>query len=209
MVPAGKVIPEDVGTKEKIIDAARHEFAEFGLAGARVERIAANAGVNKAMIYYHFNSKEMLYQNVVRTFFTRVVTELRSRTSAGSNLEEFLMGALETHIFIYRNHPEFLRILLRELANPESEAIAWMAEIVRESQFPLETAGKFRLATETGAFRKVDPQQALISFVMMSLGYLMLAPMADRIWGIEDRVAFIEKRKHAIVDLFLNGVLAR
>ncbi|MBK7142869.1 MAG: TetR family transcriptional regulator [bacterium] len=209
MAPAQNVSPEDVGTREKIIDAARHEFAELGLAGARVERIAANAGVNKAMIYYHFSSKELLYQNVVRSFFTRVVTELRSRTSAGTNLEEFLMGALETHIFIYRNHPEFLRIMLRELANPDGDAVVWMAEIIRESQFPLETVGKFKLASETGAFRKIDPQQALISFVMMSLGYLMLAPMADRVWGIEDRVAFIEQRKHAIVDLFLHGVLAR
>lgn len=119
------------------------------------------------------------------------------------------MGALETHIFIYRNHPEFLRIMLRELANPDGDAVVWMAEIIRESQFPLETVGKFKLASETGAFRKIDPQQALISFVMMSLGYLMLAPMADRVWGIEDRVAFIEQRKHAIVDLFLHGVLAR
>lgn len=209
MAPAQNVSPEDVGTREKIIDAARHEFAELGLAGSRVERIAANAGVNKAMIYYHFSSKELLYQNVVRSFFTRVVTELRARTSAGTNLEEFLMGALETHIFIYRNHPEFLRIMLRELANPDGEAVVWMAEIIRESQFPLETVGKFKLASETGAFRKIDPQQALISFVMMSLGYLMLAPMADRVWGIEDRVAFIEQRKHAIVDLFLHGVLAR
>ncbi len=200
---------EETGTREKIIEAARHEFAGFGQAGARVERIAQTAGVNKAMIYYHFHSKELLYQDVVKGFFTKVMTELRTRTSAGATLPEFLMGALETHISIYRNHPEFLRILLRELANYEGEAIEWMAQIIRESQFPMETVARFREASENGTFRPVDPQQALISFVMMSLGYLMMAPLADRVWGVEDRVAFIEKRKHAIVDLFLNGVLAR
>jgi AcrR family transcriptional regulator len=200
---------EETGTREKIIEAARHEFAEFGQAGARVERIAQTAGVNKAMIYYHFHSKELLYQDVVKGFFTKVMTELRIRTSAGATLPEFLMGALETHISIYRNHPEFLRILLRELANQEGEALEWMAQIISESQFPMETVARFRAASENGTFRTVDPQQALISFVMMSLGYLMMAPLADRVWGVEDRVAFIEKRKHAIVDLFLNGVLAR
>lgn len=204
-----KMTLEETGTREKIIEAARHEFAEYGQAGARVERIALTAGVNKAMIYYHFHSKELLYRDVVKSFFAKVMMELRTRTAAGSTLPDFLLGALETHISIYHNHPEFLRILLRELANPDGEAIGWIAAAVRESQFPLETVAKFGTAVENGVFRKVDPQQALISLVTMSLGYLLMAPMADRVWGIEDRVAFIEKRKHAIVDLFLNGVLAR
>ena len=45
----------------KILDAAVQEFSANGLAGARMERIAALAGVNKALLYYHFDSKEKLY----------------------------------------------------------------------------------------------------------------------------------------------------
>ncbi len=47
-------------TRQKILEAARAEFARHGLAGARVERIARKAKVNKAMLYYHFQSKENL-----------------------------------------------------------------------------------------------------------------------------------------------------
>ncbi len=48
-------------TRSRILDAALSEFAANGLAGARTEQIATAAGVNKALIYYYFESKEKLY----------------------------------------------------------------------------------------------------------------------------------------------------
>ena len=48
-------------TRQRILDAALREFAANGLAGARTETIATAAGVNKALIYYYFESKEKLY----------------------------------------------------------------------------------------------------------------------------------------------------
>ena len=48
-------------TKARLLDAARSEFAEYGIAGARVERIAAAAGCNKAMIYRYFDDKDALF----------------------------------------------------------------------------------------------------------------------------------------------------
>jgi len=52
---------EGLSTPDKILKAALVEFAEYGLAGARVDRISKRAGVNKAMLYYHFSSKDNLY----------------------------------------------------------------------------------------------------------------------------------------------------
>src|SRR5580700_6049505 len=50
-----------VETRGRILDAALREFAANGLAGARTETIAAAASVNKALLYYYFESKEKLY----------------------------------------------------------------------------------------------------------------------------------------------------
>ena len=52
-------------TRQQILDTAKKEFAQHGLEGARVDIIAAHAKINKAMIYYHFQSKENLYQAVI------------------------------------------------------------------------------------------------------------------------------------------------
>jgi AcrR family transcriptional regulator len=51
-------------TRQRLIEAARREFAEFGIAGARVDRIAANAEANKAQIYHYFGSKDQLFAAV-------------------------------------------------------------------------------------------------------------------------------------------------
>ena len=52
-------------TASLILVAATEEFSQYGQAGARIDRIAKRAGVNKAMIYYHFHSKEKLYQSII------------------------------------------------------------------------------------------------------------------------------------------------
>ncbi|PFG29393.1 TetR family transcriptional regulator [Paramicrobacterium agarici] len=52
-------------TRQRVLDAATEEFARYGLAGARVDRIAANARTNKAQLYVYFGSKEALFDDVV------------------------------------------------------------------------------------------------------------------------------------------------
>ncbi|MFH7029333.1 MAG: TetR/AcrR family transcriptional regulator [Heteroscytonema crispum UTEX LB 1556] len=56
-------------TQAEILDAAVEEFAQHGLANARIEAIASHTGVTKAMVYYYFNSKEGLYQAVLKQGF--------------------------------------------------------------------------------------------------------------------------------------------
>jgi AcrR family transcriptional regulator len=58
-------------TPDRILAAAIDEFAEYGLAGARVDRIAVRAGANKALIYRYFGSKEALFDAAVRTMASR------------------------------------------------------------------------------------------------------------------------------------------
>jgi len=60
-------------TKSRLLDAARTEFSEMGLNGARVNTIAARAGVNKQLLYYYFGDKESLYAEVIG----RAYAELR------------------------------------------------------------------------------------------------------------------------------------
>jgi AcrR family transcriptional regulator len=60
-------------TRQRLIDAGRREFGEFGIAGARVDRIAANAEANKAQIYHYFGSKDQLFDAVWESIVKTVV----------------------------------------------------------------------------------------------------------------------------------------
>src|SRR3954452_1813652 len=63
---------------DSILAAAAPEFAERGYAGARVDRIARRARVNKAMLYYHFGSKQRLYRTLLRNTFGKIAGELEA-----------------------------------------------------------------------------------------------------------------------------------
>lgn len=63
-------------TRERILEAAMAEFSTYGIAGARVDRIAKTAGCNKNMIYIYFDNKETLFSTILQKHLTRVYEEL-------------------------------------------------------------------------------------------------------------------------------------
>ncbi|MCW2739133.1 TetR family transcriptional regulator [Nocardioides sp.] len=66
--------PRDAeATRQRLLEAAAAEFAEFGIAGARVDRIAAAARTNKAQIYHYFGSKDALFGAVLAGLLHDVV----------------------------------------------------------------------------------------------------------------------------------------
>src|SRR5580765_4276084 len=71
------------GSRGRLLAAAAAEFAARGFDGAKVDRIAARARVNKAMLYYHFTNKVALYREILRAVFGRVATAVAAVRDAG------------------------------------------------------------------------------------------------------------------------------
>ena len=80
----------EAGSRERLFAAAAAEFAARGFAGANVDRIARAAHVNKAMIYYHFNSKAALYQEILGEMFHAVGERIRAVAASGATPQEKL-----------------------------------------------------------------------------------------------------------------------
>jgi len=196
----------DASTREKILSAALAEFAQYGLAGARVDRIAERAGVNKAMIYYHFSSKAALHKEIVDEYFLQILPRVRQAFSGSAKLEDALATFAAVYAQAFSTSPEFRLIFLRELADAESEMIERVAETIVASGLPKQIVNSFEAGIEQGRFRAVDIRQAFVSFILMNVGYFVLAPLIDKIWDVTDRDQFIAERKEAVIDLFLHGV---
>ena len=104
-------------SKARVFDAASEEFALHGFVGAKVDRIAARARVNKAMIYYHFKNKAALYRAVVGDMFAATAAKLRelraSPLGPEAQIDQFIaIVAREGQARKY-----FPRMWLRELAD--------------------------------------------------------------------------------------------
>jgi TetR/AcrR family transcriptional regulator len=101
---------------EQILSAAALEFAERGYAGARVDRIARRARINKAMLYYHFGSKQALYRALLRQIFSRAADRLQPIATAPLRADVKIDRVIATIVGFIDDHRFFPAIMLREIA---------------------------------------------------------------------------------------------
>jgi len=196
-------------TRLRILQAALDEFTEFGLSGARVDRIAVAAGVNKAMLYYYFASKENLYRQAIQDFVGSKVKSVHQCLTEAGSLEEGLALVAEMYADLFLNYPERVRLFARELADPNSQIVQGFIATATATGLPDQVRKTFAAGIAAGELREVDIPQAFASFITMNIGYFLMSPIIDRVWKIEDRHRFVEERKRAVVDLFLHGVKSR
>lgn len=107
--------PKNTSSKEKILKAAEDIFAKEGFDGVRVDDIAKQAGVNKALIYYYFKSKKDILDELLKT---NIQEALEMKKKALSNVTEINKGKfsqLFDFVFKYiKSKDKFLKILITE-----------------------------------------------------------------------------------------------
>ena len=197
------------GTRQKIVAAAIDEFARYGIDGARIDRIAKSAQVNKAMLYYHFDSKDNLYLEVVTSFYKNVRQQAEETVLPSETLEEALGALVTLHETMFTSDEYVRPMMLREMANPRPEVLEAIAAIFSSAGIPQKIAALLDDGMNQGVYRRVDIRQALVAFVSMSIYYHMTAPFVNRLLNIDDPRQFAAERQSAIVDIFLNGLKAR
>jgi TetR/AcrR family transcriptional regulator len=196
---AGLGQPRHPDTVQRILRAAEENFAERGLAGARIGAIARAARVNKALLYYYFSSKEELH----RFTLTMLFRQLREQTSAaldrpGSPREQLLCYVNSYFDFMVA-HPNYPRLFERELMSQEPRLVGLVQEHLRPLHARL--TGVIRAGIAQGEFRRVDPRHTLFSLVAMTVFYFAAVPVLTQLWRIEPlaprRVA---ARRRAVLD---------
>jgi AcrR family transcriptional regulator len=198
------------GTREALLAAGTELFAERGYEGVPVWAIAQAAGVNKAMISYHFGGKRKLYLAIVNASFAEIVTTVErladSSRPAPELLRELVAAVGET---VTRRHPHFCTMMLREVLaggkhlEPEliDKPVRMLAAVQR-----IVARG-----VREGTFRPVDPLLTHLSLVgslvfFFATGRFRERVLADRRLAIDPPAADAYV-KH-IQDLVAHGLAA-
>jgi AcrR family transcriptional regulator len=166
--------PRASATRQRILDAALAEFAEKGLAGSRVDEIAARAGANKRMLYAHFGSKEELWLTVLEGAYAAKREEERAVAVEHLPPAEAMARLVSFNLRYTARHPEFVALLNQE--NLHRAAYLRRSEDVPALYSPLVEAlrGVLARGAASGEFRAgVDPMQLYISVV--ALGHFYVA----------------------------------
>jgi TetR/AcrR family transcriptional regulator len=201
----------DKSTEERILAAATRIFLRSGKDGARMQEIADEAGINKALLHYYFRSKEQLYREVVLREVSGFFRELVASFSGEGEIEEFIRFFIDNYIDRLAGNPQVVRFLTWELGSGG----AVVRDVVREAVMGAQSGALYRKytavldrAVREGRIRPVDPQHLIMNVLGMCLYTFLAAPILEHIFPglrIQDE-RFIARRKTEIFELVWRGI---
>jgi AcrR family transcriptional regulator len=201
--------PEE--SRAAILQAAAQEFADHGIAGARTDAIAREAGVNKALLYYYFKDKETLYDAVLDNAFSGLkITVFRVLDGDLPPREKILAYAGAYFDFIASNllYP---RLMQREMMRARDGQSPHIDKIIKNYFQPIfaRVSEVMRQGITAGEFRPVNPVHFVPSMVAMIVFYFSSAPMMQKIVGFNllttERIA---ERRAAVLDFISTALFS-
>jgi TetR/AcrR family transcriptional regulator len=204
-------------SKEKILITAIEVFSQKGFHGVRMDEIAAKAGINKAMIYYYFSTKENLYHDLLKRViwqaFNRLTAMFDQIVTANLTPEEKIRRIAQVqfdNFFLNINHA---KIVLEAIVGEPEEVHRLMDEYVNQSGDNVveRILGYIEDCITRGIFRDINPKHFFISMIGMNLSYFIYKPIAQVFlnMSIDDELPFLQEQRDHVVDLLLKGLLAR
>jgi TetR/AcrR family transcriptional regulator len=193
--------PEE--SRAAILQAAAREFAEFGVAGARTDTIAREAGVNKALLYYYFKDKETLYGSVLDNAFAGLKTAVFQVLDSDLPPGEKIMAYAGAYFDFIASNQLYPRLMQREMMRAREGQSQHIEKIIKNYIQPIfgRVSEVLREGINTGEFRTVNPAHFVPSMVAMIVFYFSSAPMMQKIVGFNplapDRIA---ERRAAVLD---------
>ena len=175
--PAVRRQPER--SRQAILKAALLEFAQEGVAGARIDHIARAARVNKALLYYYFKDKEQLYGAVLDQVFSGLAARINEVLDRDLPPRQKVLAYAGAHFDYIAASPLYPRVVQREMMRAGRQGSPHIRRIVERYLRPVQArlAELFREGMEAGEFRRVDAVHFVFSIVAMNVFYFSSAPV--------------------------------
>ncbi|WP_346318114.1 TetR family transcriptional regulator [Chitinophaga sp. YIM B06452] len=194
-------------TEQQIIEAARKIFMQRGLSGARMQDIADEAGINKAMLHYYYRSKEKLFEIVFGEAVQMLLGRVNAIFAGDMPWKEKIVAAVDNYITSISENPYLPLFVLHEInQNPDR----MVQQFLHGPLFPNLRAFMLELAMEAekGNIRKVDPLQLMISIISMCVFPFAAKPLLTGVFQMDPArfKTFIEERKKFVSSFVLHAL---
>jgi TetR/AcrR family transcriptional regulator len=197
----------DQETRERILDAAHTVFLRRGTANSRTQEIAAEAGVNKALVHYYFGTKaalaDAIFERALGTLLPRIFGILADPTRS---IEQKVPAIVREQIDFHSTRPYFAGYLLSEL-HAQPERISRL--IVRHGRVPLDVIRRqLRDAALAGTVRRISAEQFVVNLMGLLIFPFAIRPALSEMLSLDDTRwrAFVEERRRLLPDFFMAGL---
>ncbi len=204
----------DGQTEQRILDAAHVVFVSRGTAGARMQDIAAEAGVNQALLHYYFRSKARLSEAVFRRAAQQLFPRVFAVMASDADLEDKVRRVVQLELDQLSRTPYLPAYILSELAHHAERAPQLISTLIGMNPQAVGPAIATVLRRQidahvrAGTMRPISPEQFMVNLISLCIFPFAARPMLMALFGMDQHgfERFIGKRRQELAAFFLGAL---
>ncbi|MBI3138913.1 MAG: TetR/AcrR family transcriptional regulator [Sphingobacteriales bacterium] len=202
-----KIGKKDKTTEEKILAAAKKIFVQQGMAGARMQDIADEAGINKALLHYYFKNKEQLFEVIFMEAAGRLFPRINEIFLSDQPLFEKIERFCSEYITIVLENPYLPLFVLNEINRDPDYFLGkvWKGKNVPQ---PEKFLAQIEKEVAKGTIRRISPLNLLMNLISMTIFPFVAKPMFQKNLGLDEWQfrATMEQRKKEIPKFIIDAI---
>ncbi|RDC62330.1 TetR/AcrR family transcriptional regulator [Adhaeribacter pallidiroseus] len=197
---------KDQSTEQRILQAAKTVFIHKGMAGARMQDIADEAGINKAMLHYYFRSKEKLFEVIFREAISRFLPKVNATIALDCSLFEKIEIFCREYITVLMENP-YIPLFIVDEAN--KQPYEFLKTMMGNQKPDLRTLIiQIEEEVKKGVIHPVSPAQLILNMMSMCIFPFLGRPIWNFLSGM-DQLQFnylMDQRKTDVAQFIINSI---
>lgn len=197
---------KDSTTEQNILEAAINVFQKKGMAGTRMQEIADEANINKAMLHYYFRSKQRLFEAVFMQAFLKFAPQINDIFSSDATVFEKVRSFVDSYISFVQENPYIPSFLIQEINNNPEFAQSFFNTHGVPDPGPFEK--QIAQEIERGILKPIDPKQMILNLFSLTAFSFAANGLVKGLLNIDEGnfKMMMEERKKLIPELIINSI---
>jgi TetR/AcrR family transcriptional regulator len=193
-------------SEQNILAAARKVFVLKGFDGARMQEIADEAGINKALLHYYFRSKEKLFEAIFQVAFRKIFANVNELLESDKPIVEKISLFIDGYMDVLLQNPDLPGFIAHEINRNPDRVIS----LLFEGKFnPGKLILQFSQEISKGSIRPIAPQHLMVNIIAMCIFPFIARPMLGKIVFQGDPKLFEQfmlERKQEIKQFVIHSI---
>lgn len=197
----------DTTTEQKILAAAKKVFISKGLSGARMQDIADEAGINKALLHYYFRNKEKLFEMILLEAANKLFPRINAIFNSDDSLFDKIHSFCDEYISLVMENPYLPLFVLNEIQQ-DPELFLKKLWPGTSKPNPAKFLAQIEKEVKKGSIKKINPVELLMNLISMVIFPFVAKPMLQRTMALDERQykAIMEQRKKEIPRFIIEAI---
>lgn len=193
-------------TEEKIVEAAQKIFQKKGFAGARMQEIADEAGINKAMLHYCFKNKELLFEAIFMKAFSQLAPQINEIFNSNESVFDKIRKFTSSYISFVIENPFLPQFIIQEMNNNPDFVQRFLNHENRPN--PTILIDQIEKEMADGIIKKMPPKQFLLDVFSLTIFPFAAQVLVKGMIQINEKEFFelMEQRKFHISEQIINAI---